>query len=96
MAYVLGLNLDTFLAALLTGHGVFLAVPFSATRLFRFSPRVERLPEAESWVEKIQRQDGGHDDRALKADEVLLSLDQVPTPALAQLSDPIHASHEDA
>jgi hypothetical protein len=64
--------------------------------LNRLSRLIVRLPEAEARMERIQCQHARRHHCALQPDEVLLSLDQVPVPPLAQLRDTVHAPREDA
>ena len=52
--------------------------------------------ESKSRVEEVQRQAGDDDHNALKPNEQPLMPNQVPSPALAQLRNSVHASPEDA
>jgi len=54
------------------------------------------LPEAESRVENVQRQNTSGNNGALQANEVFLRHHQMATPALAQLRNTIHTPREDA
>jgi hypothetical protein len=54
------------------------------------------LPKAVSGMEEIQRQHPGHDNRPLQPDKVLLCLDQMSRPSLAQFRHTIHTPRKDA
>ena len=54
------------------------------------------LPEAESRVENIQRQNTSNNNGTLQTNEVLLRRHQMATPALTQLGNTIHTPREDA
>ena len=54
------------------------------------------FPEAVSWMEKIQDQDGDDNHGPFKPDEEMLVLDQSTRPPLTQFSDPIDRTYKDA